>query len=95
MDNQEFIELLERVKGLVQHTHSVDIDMSLMEFHRLWTENVDKIGLPNNMKKDHNTFACFYYHYMFLRSLEQAAHKPIPPSLSKPRSRDHLTLVKG
>lgn len=95
MDNQEFLTLIEKVKGLVQHNHDLDIDLTLMEFHRLWTQNIGKIQLPEKMKNDHHTFACFYYHYMFLRSLEQAAEKPIPPQYTKPRKRDHLTLVKG
>src|SRR5690554_6571426 len=93
MDKNEFLDLITDIRLLVQHTHDIDHELSLGEFHRLWHEYIDELDIPKNMKKDHHTFVIFYQHYLFKNALKEASGRL--ESMKKPMKGSHLKLVKG
>ena len=76
MDNNKFLDLLNEVSLLMAETHGQeDLDISLLEFHRLWETNKNNIPLPKGMEINPTTFVCFYNHYLMLRLLQKTARK--------------------
>lgn len=74
MTNEEFKNLIEEVQLLIAETHNQeDLDLTLLEFHRMWETNKNNISFPPNMEMNPTTFTCYYHHYLMLRLLQKTA----------------------
>lgn len=95
MNNDEFIGLMEEVKCLISESHEQkDLDLPLMEFHRLWETNKNNIPMPDGMEKNPTTFACFYNHYLMLRMLQRVSGRLENKKVSGEKKSNIISYLK-